>query len=77
MYRLRNIKSSIIILQFTIKKKKFLSDSWWCAHKFKITFKKIIFANNLTFLKKKKKKNRALYSHHFFVLMTLIGILNI
>ena len=72
MYRLRNIKSSIIILQFSIKK-KILSDSWWCAHKFKITFKKIIFANNLTFL----KKNRALYSHHFFVLMTLIGILNI
>ena len=55
MYRLRNIKSSIIILQFSIKK-KILSDSWWCAHKFKITFKKIIFANNLTFLKKKKKK---------------------
>lgn len=72
MYRLRNIKSSIIICttKNLVLKKNIPSDSWWCAHKFKITLKIIIFANNLTV--KKVSNNRALYSHHFFVLITLI-----
>ena len=69
MYRLRNIKSSIIILQFTIKKKNFSVIHGGVHTNLKLLYKKKIFANNLTFFKiKKKNKKKQIIEHYIHII---------